>query len=94
MGGIILDSLLAILVDFVNFLIRSVASVFSFVFSLLPDSPFLSLRGDVPPNVNISWLTWFIPFPSMILHFSLFLSALGVYYVVRVLARWIKLVRG
>lgn len=89
-----LDGLFSILVDFANFLIRSVASVFSFAFSLLPNSPFLSLRGAVPSNVNISWLTWFIPFPSMILHFSLFLSALAVYYVVRVLARWIKLVRG
>lgn len=89
-----LDGLFSILVDFINFLIRSVASFFSFVFSFLPDSPFLSLRGAVPQNVNISWLTWFIPFPSMILHFSLFLSALGVYYVVRVLARWLKLVRG
>ncbi|MCL6587670.1 MAG: hypothetical protein K6T72_14365 [Anoxybacillus sp.] len=83
-----------VLIDFVNFLIRSVASALSWAFSLFPDSPFLNLRDPVPSGVNISWITWFIPFPSMILHFSLFLSALTVYYVVRVVARWLKVIRS
>lgn len=81
-------------VDIINLIIDGLALVLEWVIGLLPDSPFTEMRTEKPEGINLGHITWFIPFPTMISHFALFLVAVGTYYVYRVLARWIKLVRS
>lgn len=83
-----------IFIDVINWFFKALGAVFSWLFGLLPDSPFKSFRNDPPEGLNIGWITWFIPFPTMLAHFVIFLGVLATYYVVRVAARWAKVVRS
>lgn len=82
------------LIDFFNWLISGAADSITWVLGLLPQSPTSSWVNDPPQNVTLSYITWFIPFPTMILHFAVLLTAIGIYYVIRIILRWLKVVRG
>lgn len=84
-----------IFIDFFNWIIKGLADSIGWVIDILPDSPTSSFSDNSKPsNVNLGYIVWFIPFPTMLLHFSIILSVIGVYYVYRVIARWLKVVRG
>lgn len=83
-----------IFVDFFNWMIQGLADTIGWVINLLPDSPTKSFSNEKPTNVTLGHITYFIPFPTMILHFSVILTCIGLYYVYRVIARWLKVVRG
>lgn len=83
-----------IFIEFINWLIEGASESLEWLFGLLPDSPTQSFQNEKPELVTISYITWFIPFPTMLLHFSVILSAIGIYYVYRIIARWLKVVRS
>lgn len=85
---------MGIFVDFFNWIIEGIAAALSWLLDLMPDSPVNGFSNDTPVGVVLGHITWFIPFPTMLLHFSLILSAIIVYYAFRVVGRWIKLVRS
>ena len=81
------------IIDIVNYLILGVATVLGWIVSIFPDSPF-SEPAAPPSMVNLGWITWLIPYPTMIVHALALTGAITVYYGIRVLARWIKLIRS
>lgn len=85
------------LADFIvmifNFLIKGVGIVLSWIALLFPDTPFKEPLSP-PDAVNLSHIAWFIPYTDMILHAGLLCTAIITYYSIRVLARWIKMVRN
>lgn len=83
-----------LLFDGINAVIEALADVIAWILGFLPDSPISKFTNDKPVNVVLGHITWFIPFPTMLLHFSLILTCIGIYYLYRVIARWLKLVRG
>ncbi|KAB7663026.1 hypothetical protein [Bacillus sp. B1-b2] len=83
-----------ILYDVINWFFEQLGVILEGIFSILPDSPFLKMSAETPDLVEMGYITWLIPFPTMILHTGLFLVAVGVYYGFRIVARWLKLVRG
>lgn len=84
--------MLNILIKFANSGIAALGEFIGVIMLLFPNSPFLEPAR--PPNsINLGYITWLIPFPQMIQHFALLLTCIGVYYLVRVAARWVKLVR-
>lgn len=83
-----------IFVDFANYLIEMIGGALGWVVDLLPDSPADSFKNDRPDGIELGYITWFIPFPTMISHFAVFLTSLAVYYLYRIVARWLKVVRG
>jgi hypothetical protein len=82
------------LTDFFNFVIESIGSAITWILSFFPLSPFSELNTEKPEIINLGHITWFIPFPTMIIHFTIFLTAVGFYYSYRLIARWLKLVRA
>lgn len=80
-------------IRFINYLIAGIGEVFSWAIALLPDSPF-SVPASPPGSINLGWLSWFIPFPTMIAHVILLVTAIGIYYAIRVVMRWVKVARG
>ena len=80
--------------EFLNWLIGGAADCISWVVGLLPQSPTADWVHNKPELVTLGYITWFIPFPTMILHFAAILTAIGAYYIYRVIARWLKVVRG
>lgn len=88
-----LDGLNDLLTDFINFLILGVGTTLDLILSLFPSTPFS--RPVAPPSsVNLGWITWLVPFPTMMLHATLLGSTILIYYSIRVLARWVKMVRS
>lgn len=88
-----LNGLGDILIGTFNFLIKGVAIVLGWITALFPNSPFSTPSG-APDSVNLGWLAWLFPFKTAILHGTLLCTAILTYYAIRVLARWIKLVRS
>lgn len=80
------------IVDIVNYLISGVGIVLGWLSFLFPKTPF---KISTPPDsVNLGYITYFLPFPTMFLHAAVLCGAILTYYAIRVLARWIKMVRS
>lgn len=83
-----------IFIDFVNWLLENIGDGLTWVIGILPKSPFSGWKTDAPEGINLGYITWFIPFPTMILHFAALVTVIGIYYLYRVVARWLKVVRA
>jgi hypothetical protein len=83
-----------VFVDFFNWVLGGLGEGLSWILGLLPRSPFADWQQDPPEEINLGYITWFIPFPTMILHFGTYLVTIGIYYLYRIIARWLKLVRS
>ncbi|WP_138756555.1 hypothetical protein [Paenibacillus sinopodophylli] len=79
-------------VSFINTVIRSVGAALVWVIALFPTSPFGS-PSSPPSSVNLGWITWLIDFPTMIVHLVSLLGIIILYYIVRIAARWLKVVK-
>lgn len=91
-GGF-LETIGDFIITIVNYLIAGIGIVLGWIVSLFPSSPFQK-PVEVPGVVNLSWITWLLPFPTMFVHATLLAGAILTYYGIRVLARWIKVVRN
>lgn len=83
-----------VLYSFINWIIDNLSGGITFLIGFLPQSPVSKWTNDLPNNVLIGNITWFIPFPTMLGHFAFLLVAIGIYYIIRVVARWLKVARG
>lgn len=81
------------IVDVLNALIASVGRIIGTLLAIFPDSPFQS-PAEKPDNVHLDMLNWLIPFQSMMVHLTYLAGAISVYYIVRIAARWAKMVRS
>lgn len=88
-----LDTIGDFVITILNFLIVGIGTVLGWIVSIFPTSPF-SKPVATPELINVGWLTWLLPFPTMIQHTLLLATAVLAYYGIRVLARWIKLVKS
>jgi hypothetical protein len=81
-------------IEFANWLLDGLNEGLTWITGLLPLSPFAKWRTNPPSEINLGFITWFIPFPTMIVHFGGFLVAIGFWYLYRVIARWLKVARS
>jgi low affinity Fe/Cu permease len=88
-----LDTVGDFIITIINFLITGVGIVLGWIVSIFPDSPF-SNPATPPELINLGWITWLLPFPTMIQHTIVLATAVLTYYGIRVLARWVKLVKS
>lgn len=75
-----------------NWLLNCIADSLIWLINLLPDSPFQGSHA-VPSSIDLGYVTWAIPFPTMIAHFALLLGAITTYYTLRIALRWVKAAR-
>jgi len=78
----IMDEMKAILDKFLQMLLQ-----------VFPRSPFAevidSLEGHLP---FLQYLNWFVPVGKILEVAALWLTAIGIYYLWSVIARWVKLI--
>lgn len=80
-------------IDLLNLIIAGLGAVLVGLLELFPDTPFS--RPSAPPGgIKLGYVTWLIDFPTMLSHLAAFLVAVISYYAIRVIARWLKIVRG
>ncbi|WNC17865.1 hypothetical protein [Brevibacillus brevis] len=80
-------------IDLLNKIIEGLGAILSLILQIFPDSPF-SQPSSPPSSVNLGYITWLFDFPTWLSHIAALLTCLIVYYSVRVVARWVKLIRS
>ncbi|MCM1305418.1 MAG: hypothetical protein NC306_15135 [Butyrivibrio sp.] len=60
--------------------------------SLFPGSPFAPFIDELGEMPYLGYINWFIPIGAMLDIGAAWLTAVTVYYLYSVLARWIKLI--
>lgn len=64
------------------------------VLQVLPTSPlreFIDSMGDIP---YLSYLNWFFPVSEIIAVLSLWITAIGLFYLWSVVLRWLRVIGG
>lgn len=64
----------------------------SYVISRLPESPFRAFIGGIQSIPYLDVLNWFIPVSEMIAVLQAWLLAITGYYIISLIARWIKVI--
>lgn len=77
----------------INWVILGLGVVLGWLIEIFPDSPWAE-PSQPPEGVILSNIAWVIPYGAMVQHLLLICTAVLAYYLIRVLARWIKLVRS
>lgn len=74
----------------INWVIEAIGSIISVMLSVLPDSPF---QGNLYQFDNgfLKALNFVFPIGPAITHMVAFTGAVIIYYILRVVMRWIKL---
>lgn len=80
---------MSFLIDFVNFLIKSLVNIANVIFSILPDSPFKSLNSALDQTF-LGYINWILPITEMIEILLLWTASIAIYYTVSNILRVIK----
>lgn len=80
-------------IKIINMIIAAIGAIINTVFSLLPDSPFLSIQLESIDSGLIRALNWIIPVQTILTIFGASLVAVGVYYLYQIILRWIKAIQ-
>lgn len=64
----------------------------SMLLSVFPKSPFRETIEQFASLPYLGYLNWFIPVGEMVAIGMLWLTAIGLYYLYSVIARWVKLI--
>lgn len=78
-------------INIFNAVIRKFGLLLTFIFSILPDSPFQKYilnNGLITPYIG--FVNYFVPVAEMLLIFSAWCIAISIYYAWQVVLRWIK----
>jgi uncharacterized membrane protein len=71
--------------------INDIAIAATWLLSFLPDSPF-SYISNSPIGQYLPALNWIIPVQMMVDSMSVWLTAIGFYYLLAIIMRWIKVI--
>lgn len=64
----------------------------SVVMSGLPESPFRAFISSLQTLPYLSVLNWFLPVSEMLAILQIWLVAVTAYYVISMLARWVRVI--
>ena len=74
-------------------IVNFVTKVASIVLSIFPKSPFRGYIDSMPTNyIHADWLAWYFPIREALSITVLWLAAMALYYLVSVIARWVKII--
>lgn len=86
-----MSTILGILITAFNGFIKLLAKALNIIFFMLPDSPFKNI--DNSPIVEfLGYLNYLIPIPEILGVLTLWCTAIGIYYLVQIALRWIKVI--
>lgn len=81
----------AFFIDLINALIRGFGKVLAIAFALLPDSPFQKfiIHNDII-RPYLGYVNYFVPVAEMLVLFEGWCLAIGIYYIIQIVLRWMK----
>lgn len=72
-----------------NGIIKGMATALGAVVNILPNSPFQAIDNTAVGEF-LGSLAWIIPIPQIIAILQAWVVAVGIYYLVQVILRWVK----
>lgn len=78
-----------LLIGLANGILKACANVLNMAVSVLPNSPFQMIDNS-PVGEFLSGLAWVIPISQILAILELWVTAIGIYYLVQVILRWVK----
>lgn len=73
-------------------LINTITALAGYVLNIFPRSPFRSVIDSWDVPTQLGWLNWFFPVSGVLNVIAVWLIAVSAYYLVSVIARWVKIV--
>lgn len=74
--------------ELINLVIESIGAILITLLSVLPDSPFQTIQnidGGILQSIN-----WILPISQAVAHLELYITAVAIYYALRLIMRWVK----
>lgn len=78
--------------DILEWLSDKFSEIYNSIIDLLPGSPIVYLTSNPTITKYMSFVNWFFPVYLWISMLETWLVAVGIYYAVQVILRWIKVV--
>lgn len=86
-----METLIGIVITLINGLIKLLAKVVEALFFFLPDSPFKEVSTS-PIIEFIGYMNYLLPITEIIAIMTLWTTAIGIYYLIQIALRWIKVI--
>lgn len=78
--------------DFLKAIGDTVSNIGNQIIGILPKSPITYLEAIPEVEKYLGMVNWFIPIYTMIGLTEAWLTAIGIYYVVQAILRWVKII--
>ena len=89
----VLDFAAYLVKSLINLLIEGIAAIITLLGNLLPTSPFIETHVSFLSSVKyIEYVEWLLPISSMLSLLGLLLVAMLVYYAIKIILRFTKMV--
>lgn len=80
-----------VFIQFFQWIIDGFSNILKYAIFLLPNSPFVFLENtDTDIASWIRQMNWIIPVGSMLIFLEVWLSAVLVFYAIKIILRWAK----
>lgn len=73
-------------------IVNLVTTLANYILALFPKSPFKTYIDNFDSGINLGWLAWFFPVKEALSIISVWLTAVSLYYLVSIVARWVKII--
>lgn len=72
-------------------IVNVITKLANLILAIFPKSPFAAQIESWTPPVQLGWFAWFFPVKAVLSVIAIWLVAVSAYYVVSVIARWVKI---
>lgn len=73
-----------------NAVMDIINTALNYIFSFLPEDPFLSIIDELGSIPAIQYINYFVPVDKILLITTLWLGAIATFYLYQIILRWIK----
>ena len=73
-------------------IINVITTLAGYVLSIFPKSPFKQYIDNIDLVINTGWLCWFFPISDILTITAVWLTAISAFYLVSIIARWVKII--
>ena len=78
--------------NIMDFVYKWAAKMIASIISLLPTSPFRTFINSWDAPSYLGWLNWFMPVSQILTVITLWLTAIGLFYLYSIIMRWVKMI--
>lgn len=79
-----------ITMDLFNAVMDIINTALNYIFSFLPEDPFLSIIDELGSIPAVQYVNYFVPVDKILAITAIWLGAIATFYLYQIILRWIK----